>query len=580
MKPPDNNELFGRGLTVFEFKKKYPRLFRKIKKEYKPFDNLAAICLWLIGEPPPTCELCGKRLTVSNKLLFQIDPPTKKLKRARCISHAQTDVVPVELINNVAQQRNLQVIHVDQFPHQSRSATITLFCQTHDRTFKQSVGYFIDGGGCLNCSSAQKAPPVSFEEWLKRSTEIHNGKYNYSLSETEFTFLKNDVPIICPTHGVFRQDAGVHSRGHGCPECGLDVLSVKKRTDTNHFIKRAKEKHGDRYDYSKTKYTTAHSHVTIVCPTHGEFTQVAHYHTAGNGCQACGSIKNVSSHELEIVEFLKSNNVKNIKPSWRGLTFEIDIFLPDCKLGIEFDGIYYHSSQSVDDDDRLSKYHKHKTDVCFRENIHLFHVFENEWIDLVRKEIWKSIILNKAGIHRKIHAKETNIVHIADVSVANEFFARTNLKGSINNVCVSRLNFIGLEVNGELVVLAGFNKKEDQTSYELIRFSYELQTLVIGGLNKIVDEFKKLYSPRKLYACADRRWETRDLFEDCGFTLIKTTDPLYYYIRGKNVFRIEEFQKTEQISFDESLTEQENMYNNKYRRIWDSGHDIFELFFN
>lgn len=57
------------------------------------------------------------------------------------------------------------------------------------------------------------------------------------------------------------------------------------------FISGAKLKHGDRYCYDKVKYTGAKDKVIITCRIHGDFEQVAAAHTFGKGCQKCGRLQ-------------------------------------------------------------------------------------------------------------------------------------------------------------------------------------------------------------------------------------------------------------------------------------------------
>ena len=53
------------------------------------------------------------------------------------------------------------------------------------------------------------------------------------------------------------------------------------KIDTELFIKRAREIHGDKYDYSKTVYINAKTKVCITCPIHGEFWVLPHSHLQG-----------------------------------------------------------------------------------------------------------------------------------------------------------------------------------------------------------------------------------------------------------------------------------------------------------
>jgi len=85
--------------------------------------------------------------------------------------------------------------------------------------------------------------------------------------------------------------AKYHLDGIGCKKCFNEISRTK---GTNKFIHKAKIVHGDKYDYSKANYISAKTKVTITCPVHGEFDQIANYHLSGNGCIKCGYI---SSHQ-------------------------------------------------------------------------------------------------------------------------------------------------------------------------------------------------------------------------------------------------------------------------------------------
>lgn len=62
------------------------------------------------------------------------------------------------------------------------------------------------------------------------------------------------------------------------------------RYNNNKYIIKAKEIHGDKYDYSKVEYINNHSKVCIICPIHGEFWQNASSHLKGCGCPKCSAI--------------------------------------------------------------------------------------------------------------------------------------------------------------------------------------------------------------------------------------------------------------------------------------------------
>ena len=86
--------------------------------------------------------------------------------------------------------------------------------------------------------------------------------------------------------------------------------------DTNEFIFKAKEVHGNKYDYSKIEYKKSKDKVCIICPEHGEFWQLPHSHLIGNGCKKCSSSKSSITRASTTSEFIKkakkTNEVKNM----------------------------------------------------------------------------------------------------------------------------------------------------------------------------------------------------------------------------------------------------------------------------
>lgn len=124
-------------------------------------------------------------------------------------------------------------------------------------------------------------------EFIKASRLLHGNKYDYS--KVIYTNRDAKVIIICPIHGEFSQNARSHcKRGFGCDRCGKTEAWASRKTSTEEFLARAKEKHGDRYDYSKVEYKGSTVKVPIICKKHGEFMQTPSAHYGGYGCSKCG----------------------------------------------------------------------------------------------------------------------------------------------------------------------------------------------------------------------------------------------------------------------------------------------------
>ena len=126
---------------------------------------------------------------------------------------------------------------------------------------------------------------LTTEEFINRAKQIHGDKYDYSM--VEYTKAKNYIKIICKKHGVFEQTADSHLRGNGCYKCAIENRIKEQFLTTEEFINRAKQIHGDKYDYSQSIYTNYNTKIKIICKKHGLFEQTAREHLDGNGCIEC-----------------------------------------------------------------------------------------------------------------------------------------------------------------------------------------------------------------------------------------------------------------------------------------------------
>ncbi len=105
-----------------------------------------------------------------------------------------------------------------------------------------------------------------------------------------------------------------------------------KKLTTEEFIKRAKEIHGDRYDYSKTVYVGANEKIEIICFKHGCFLQRMDQHIQmKQGCPKCGLEKRKSSLEYVISRFEKIHNKKYIydKVEYKNDYTKVEIICPE-----------------------------------------------------------------------------------------------------------------------------------------------------------------------------------------------------------------------------------------------------------
>ena len=106
-----------------------------------------------------------------------------------------------------------------------------------------------------------------------------------------------------------------------------------KKLTTEEFIARAKEVHGDKYDYSKSKITKMVDKIEIICIDHGSFWQAPITHKQGVGCPNCA---NESRHGHGLTKYAKLSEDK-----YNGITY---LYLIKC---ISSEEVFYKVGISV-----------------------------------------------------------------------------------------------------------------------------------------------------------------------------------------------------------------------------------------
>lgn len=154
---------------------------------------------------------------------------------------------------------------------------VEIVCPEHG-SFFQTPKRHMRGVECFWCSRAKRR--VSMDEFVRRAKAVHGDKYDYS--RVVYVGCETEVEIVCPEHGSFFQTPKSHWEGNGCSRC-----SGLARSSTGEFVLKAKDVHGDKYDYSKVDYVNNKVHVEIICPKHGSFLQSPNSHLRGAGCPVC-----------------------------------------------------------------------------------------------------------------------------------------------------------------------------------------------------------------------------------------------------------------------------------------------------
>ena len=301
------------------------------------------------------------------------------------------------------------------------------------------------------------------------------------------------------------------------------------------------------------------------------------YGTYSN-CQKCHPSYSKSIYENEIANFLKlldknieleTNSRKIIAP------YELDIFVKNKNIAIEFDGLYWHSYEITN----AKNCQLFKTELCEEKGIQLIHVFENEW--LYKQDIVKSRIKNLLGVYDKMVFARKCEVREVDSKTSRQFQDKNHIQGAVN----AKVN-LGLYLSDELVSLMTFGKCrfDKKHEWELLRFCNKLGYHVPGGAGKLLKHFERNWQPTSLVSYADRRWSKGKLYEALGFKLDHKSEPNYWYWKyGKTLESRLKYQKHKLKNifknYNDNMSEYELMLLNGYHKIYDCGNLCFVKYY-
>ena len=470
-------------------------------------------------------------------------------------------------------------------------------------------------------------------QFIEKAKLVHGDKYDYS--KVVYSNSHSMIIIICKIHGEFKIRPYAHTnQKQGCYKCGIENRIIPHKKTTNHFINQCKDKWGNKYDYSITKYERKSTKIKYICLIHGEQEQLPKSHL-NSGCQFCNgrgkskhsklSFVNIanaihynkydythtdfqrmtdeititcpkhgeftqragnhihlrngcpkcaipsSKPEKEVFDFISNNYKNEILQNVRILDGkEIDIYLPKLKIGIEYHGIFWHLETIVG-----KKYHYEKFLKAKKIDVQLIQIYSNEWEN--KKDIIKSKLLNMLGKSNKIYARKTQLIELNNHE-KNEFLTKNHIQGPDSSKICYALTYQNEIISCMTLGPSRFNKNYD---FELMRFCNKINVSVIGGASKLLSHFTKSHKG-SIITYADKRYSNGNLYKQIGFTLDGETKPSF------SVFNIKTKQLHSRLSYrrkhlkklphyNDSLKCYEIMQLNNLDRIWDAGQYRFVI---
>jgi hypothetical protein len=487
----------------------------------------------------------------------------------------------------------------------------------YEYTFKEKIWYFMNGvkdhPHCEQCNKKIKFGRSLTEGYNRFCTITCANKHESHIENGKQTNLKNhgvtcslQIPEIVENTRLFMLETyGVENLVQNTEymkQCFINKYGVSHPVHVPEFKNKIKETMLERYGVENylmmdgikelsmasrlrtfmEKYkhleiiSIVKDEITIKCDDCGSIYPISRgnlYHRNNfkvKICTVCNPLfTGESFHEKEIFEYTQSL-LPNIfvKGNDRDILGgkELDIYIPSYNLAIEYNGLYWHSTEKVDND-----YHLNKTIKCEEQGIQLIHVFQDEWI--YKQEMVKDLIKSTLGLNINTIDSELCVIKYVELDDSISFVEENNIQGS----AYSDIN-IGLFYEEQLVSLINF-KALDDDCYEMVRITNKIGLKIINGFDKILKSFIDVFKVKNIVSLLDRRLFNDKVYKTLGFEFVEYLEPVYWYF--EDYYRFYRFYDNSflkdylLIENDSNKTEFEIMDENEIFRIYDCGYGKF-----
>lgn len=488
---------------------------------------------------------------------------------------------------------------------------VKICCKKHGVFEVSADGHKNSGKGCKLCGRERTNKALSSRKGkhnLKRSTEEWVAKVlakhpefadKYDYSQAVYTSTDDPVTIICKTCGrVCTPKARKHMAGQGCKSCA-GRKSVEKSVPTfSEMVKRAQEVHGDEYEYFEDSYTCMSKEMKIRHKKCGNvFPQRPEFHIGKKqGCPFCQHV--VSSGEKDVLAFVKEhtqcevqNNVR-IVPDFcvgdkRIHKAELDIYVPELKLAIEYNGTYFHDISL-----KGKGYHIGKRKACEQLGIRMISIWECDWQDNRKRPIIKRYLKNALGVReeRTVYARNC-VVRDVPQDVYREFMEANHVQGYAS-AKEAKCGLYTKDTN-ELVACMSFRilKNKDQKDTPFVMWDmvrYATNCNVPGGRSKLFHHMQQRFHMDHVQSFIDRDYFNGASYLKEGWELMEDDQVSisFWSYRGGRMSRQMWWKKNipatlEKLGlsadlYDETKTQEWNAYNAGCKILENSGNSRFE----
>lgn len=428
--------------------------------------------------------------------------------------------------------------------------------------------YLIDDRKCGVCANMQTEIGINS---LKDTHPELEKEYSHKNKKNFSSYRENSkAKVIWVCNKGHEWESSIHKRtqlGRGCHECKGFTLSK----GSNDFLSQSTEQLVKEFDKDKntvnidTLFVSSREKVWWKCNEGHEWQAHVYSRQAGSGCPRCA--KQISTVEQEISDILKihisviQNDRKIIKPH------ELDIYIPEKRIAIEYNGLYWHSEEAGKD----KHYHYNKWLACKDKGIQLIQIWEDDYKN--NPQLVKTMLEVKLGVssQTKVYARNTAIKTLTKQET-DDFLNNNHIQGSVDGAIRIALTY---EDNPIAVMVLKTEAGSDGKTLNLLRYATSMN--VVGGFTKLLSWVEKnIPNITSIVTFSDNTVSDGGLYKNNGFIVAGIVKPDYMYIvKGARVhkfnYRLSRFKTDPNLTWEEGKSESQLAKLNNLSRIWDAG---------
>lgn len=533
-----------------------------------------------------TCVLHGDFKTKPTYLVNGNGCP--KCGREKVKQHAKSRRLGLSGFIKKARAVHGEAYSYPEQPYANNKGKVRIVCPVHGEFLQKANGH-LSGRGCPECANDLKRERnYAIRDGLAETkiAQLVAAFPEYDFSKAVYAGNSKKIEVRCATHGVFYPTpANMLTNGTGCPGCGLDKVrqaADSKRLTTEQWVAAARAVHGDKYSYGKSHYVGDKQPITVTCSVHGDFVTRTDGHVRDqNGCPRCAhhlsKAEDTLARFLSIFTKVEQRNRTILKPK------ELDIYLPEHALAVEYCGMHWHSHKDREDERKNKLRHYEKFKACAEQGIRLITIYETDWKENPRaiKRLLRNAIGKSKG---RLMARKCELRKVTNKEAA-VFYDRYHPQGGSGHGEHYALFWKGKMVACMRFVLGANDRGAGAANRVWTLGRYATRVNVAGAASRLFKAFVAEHNPPEVKSFSDNRLFGGGMYEKLGFVLEENVAPDYQVwsqklgLRPKPHYQRRQLQKRlREHGFDETYdhltdtrTEAEMTYYMGARRIYDCG---------